>query len=219
MKYTNYLHLTKRPMACMWIVAKFVASATLVLLGVNKKGGCSTSPCPSWNLIDNHLVSRPLPGSTFVPTVPWIRNVFRTHVRWPLWFVKVRLKTGRPCTYKAINTKLPRYLALVSKVAMLWCCNIVRTWKVVLPCSPTHAWEIHEHNNIAPWRPDLTIASCTTLFYDLVLARVVVKAFDLMCAGPILCLIKMLLRFRCPWLIIALSCHCMCLSLNHATSL
>ena len=97
---------------------KSTTFATLVLLGVSKKGGCSPSPRSTGNLVHDHLVPRPLPGSTFVPTGTWIRNVFWPSVRWPLTLVQERLETGRPSLYKAVNTELPRYLGLVGKVAI-----------------------------------------------------------------------------------------------------
>jgi hypothetical protein len=68
----------------MWVVSKSVAFATFVLLKVNKKGGCSTSPCDTRNMIHHHVETIALPSSTFVPTVRWIDNVCRTGVRWPL---------------------------------------------------------------------------------------------------------------------------------------
>ena len=170
-------------------MAKSTALDALILLGVSNKWSSSPMPCYFGYLIHSHPVPHPLPWSTLVPMVSWIRNVLWPIIRRPLSRVPERHEARAPCVHKRVDTELVRYPSLDIIVAMPSCCHQMWTYKVVLPWFTTSALEILEDNHMYPRLSDLAIGRCTAPMLDLISPCGVVKACNLMCASPFSCLL------------------------------
>ena len=98
-------------------------------------------------------------------------------------------EAGAPCVYKHVDTKLVSYPALDIIVALPSCCHQMETYKVVLPWFTTSACEILEDNHMHPRLSDLTVGRCTAPMLDLISPYGMVKACNLLCASPFICLL------------------------------